>query len=179
MQEKTIADHRWSGIFCGNAARNWWSFTSSTSIRSDLSHTRSFPWASTIFCAKYYRMEICFLFRWVFFFASPFSPKYSRNNFFFHLWISIQEMINPNKIISVLGCVQGIGSSTKNKYRRVEVVFCFIFCCCCCSSSKNYFIEMSEIEGTTNKDKEEEAGKKNFIKRNMIWNAAPSNAISV
>lgn len=42
---------------------------------------------------------------------------------------------------------------------------------------------MPEIEGTPNKDKEKEeaaaAGKKNFIKRNMIWNAAPSNAISV
>lgn len=41
---------------------------------------------------------------------------------------------------------------------------------------------MPEIEGTSNKEKEEEeaaTGKKNFIKRNMIWNAAPSNAISV
>lgn len=128
MQEKTIAEYRWSGIFCGDAARNWWSFTSSTFIRFDLPHTRSSPWASTIFCAKHYRMEICFLFHWVFFLPS-FSSKHSRNIFFvkYHLRISIQEMIDPNKIISVLGCVQGIESSSKNKYHRVEVVFCFIF----------------------------------------------------
>lgn len=125
-------------------------------------------------------MEICFLFSLgVFFF--PLFQAFAKQFFFvkYHLRISIQEMIDPNKIISVLGCVQGIESSSKNKYHRVEVVFCFIFF----SSSKNYFIEMPEIEGTSNKEKEEEeeaaTGKKNFIKRNMIWNAAPSNAISV